>query len=71
MNSDDINKPVDAAGNLSPQRLRQAIEHLLREGNVVAQLDGTTHQVFPVGITRAEGEALRKYIVSAVATMND
>jgi predicted O-methyltransferase YrrM len=43
--------------------MSQVIERLLREGNVVAQMDGTTHQVFPVGITRAEGEALRAWVV--------
>ncbi len=63
MIDDDVSGTVDADGNLSPQRLRQVIERLLREGNVVAQMDGTTHQVFPVGITRAEGEALRAWVI--------
>ena len=60
---DDLGGPVDTGGNLSPQRLRQVIDRLLREGNVVAEMDGTTHQVFPVGITRAEGEALRAWVI--------
>jgi predicted O-methyltransferase YrrM len=45
------------------QQLSQVIERLLSEGNVVSQLDGTTHKVFPIGITRAEGEALRAWVV--------
>jgi predicted O-methyltransferase YrrM len=59
---DDMSGIVDTGGNLSPQRLRQVTERLLSEGNVVAQ-DGTTHQVSPVGITRAEGEALRAWVI--------
>jgi predicted O-methyltransferase YrrM len=48
---------------MAPQRLRQVLERLLHEGSVVAQMDSTTHQVFPVGITRAEGEALREWVI--------
>jgi len=54
---------VDAGKNPSPQRLHQVIERLLREGNVVAQMDGSTRQVFPIGITRAEGESLRAWVI--------
>jgi predicted O-methyltransferase YrrM len=55
---------MNTCGNLPlPQQLREVIERLLREGNVVAQTDGTTHQVFPVGITSAEGEALRSWVI--------
>lgn len=44
-------------------QLREVIERLFREGCVVSQSDGTTHQVFPVGITKAEGEALREWVI--------
>jgi predicted O-methyltransferase YrrM len=60
--ADDMSETVDAGENPSPPRLRQVIERLLRDGTVAAQ-DGTTHQVFPVGITRAEGEALRAWVI--------
>jgi predicted O-methyltransferase YrrM len=45
------------------QRLREMIERVLSEGNVVSQADGSTHQIFPVGITKTEGEALRAWVV--------
>ena len=39
------------------------IERLLCEGNVVSQADGSTHQIFPVGITSIEGESLRSWVI--------
>jgi predicted O-methyltransferase YrrM len=63
VDEDNISNPVAADRKLSLQRLHQVIDRLLREGNVVAQRDGTTHQVFPVGITKAEGEALRQWVI--------
>jgi len=64
----NIKGPVDTLESLSPQRLRQVTERLFREGSVVAQMDGTTNKVFPVGITKAEGEALRDWVIREHAT---
>jgi predicted O-methyltransferase YrrM len=55
--------PVDAGASESSHRLRAVIERLERDGHVTAQLDGTTHQVFPIGISTAEGEALRDWVI--------
>ena len=41
------------------RRMRGVIERLLREGIAVARSDGTTHDLFPIAVSAAEGEALR------------
>ena len=68
---DDISTPLHVGTERSPQRLRQVIERLFRDGSVVAQLDGTTRQIFPIGITNAEGEALRAWVMreKAISTI--
>lgn len=38
------------------------IDRLLRNGTAVARSDGTVHQVFPVAISAAEGEALKDWV---------
>lgn len=35
----------------------------MRQGSVVSRSDGTTHQVFPVAISPAEGNALRAWVL--------
>ena len=52
----------------SSTRLRQVLERILQEGKMVAELDGTMHQVFPVGIDQGEGEALRNWVIREKAT---
>jgi predicted O-methyltransferase YrrM len=42
--------------------VREVIDRMFREGAAVARLDGTVHQLFPVGIAAAEGEALRGWV---------
>jgi predicted O-methyltransferase YrrM len=44
------------------------IEGLFREGTAVARLNGTVHRLFPVGISAAEGEALRDWVVREAAS---
>ena len=39
------------------------IERLVRDGTAVARSDGSTHQVFPVAVTPAEGETVRDWVV--------
>ena len=41
------------------QPLHAVIDRLLRDGTAVARSDGSTHDLFPIGIPAAEGEALR------------
>jgi predicted O-methyltransferase YrrM len=44
------------------RQVRQRIERLLRDGMVAARSDGSTHQIFPVAASAAEGEALREWV---------
>jgi predicted O-methyltransferase YrrM len=44
-------------------RARATIERLVLEGTAVARSDGTTHDLFPVAASAAEGEALRGWVV--------
>jgi predicted O-methyltransferase YrrM len=39
------------------------IERLVRDGTVTARSDGSTHGVFPLSVSPAEGEILRNWIV--------
>jgi predicted O-methyltransferase YrrM len=42
---------------------KRVLERLAADETVISRLDGTTHNVFPVGISVAEGEALRTWVV--------
>jgi predicted O-methyltransferase YrrM len=44
------------------------IERLVREGTAVARSDGTLHNIFPVAVYAAEGEALREWVLREGAT---
>jgi len=44
------------------QSILLVLDRLIREGKVVARLDSSVHQIFPVSIEPAEGEALRSWI---------
>ena len=44
-------------------QVRQVIERLVDDGTVVARSDGTVHDLFPVAVGAAEGEALREWVV--------
>jgi predicted O-methyltransferase YrrM len=46
----------------SPQRVREVIDRLVREGTAVSRSDGSAHQLFPVAIAAAEGEALGDWV---------
>ncbi len=50
------------------QRVRTVIRRLVQDGVVVADLDGTTHSIFPVAISAEEGEVLRSWVVQERAT---
>ena len=49
-------------------RVRGVIERLVKEGTAVARADGTLHDIFPVAVCAAEGEALRDWILREGAT---
>jgi predicted O-methyltransferase YrrM len=49
-------------------RVRGVIERLVRDGTAVARSDGTLHNIFPVAVYAAEGEALREWILREGAT---
>ena len=44
------------------------IERLARDGTAVASSDGTLHDLFPVAVRAAEGEALRDWVLREGAT---
>ena len=50
------------------RRVRGVIERLVRDGTAVARSDGTLHNVFPVAVYAAEGEALREWVLREGAT---
>jgi predicted O-methyltransferase YrrM len=50
------------------RQVRQVIERLLRDGTVIARSDGTAHDLFPVAVGAAEGEALGEWVVREGAT---
>jgi predicted O-methyltransferase YrrM len=49
------------------RRVRAVIERLLRDRSVVAQADGSVHEIFPVAASPAEGVALREWVRRAGA----
>ena len=55
--------PGRAAG-----RVRGVISRLLRDGTAVARSDGTLHDLFPIVVSAAEGEALRDWVLRERAT---
>jgi predicted O-methyltransferase YrrM len=44
------------------RRVNGVIERLIRDGTAVARADGSRHDLFPIAITAAEGEALRSWV---------
>ncbi len=44
------------------RRVRRVIKRLVHDGTAVARSDGTVHKLFPVAVTAAEGEALRRWV---------
>jgi predicted O-methyltransferase YrrM len=46
------------------RRVREVVDRLVAEGTAVARSDGTTHAIFPVGISPPEGEALRARVIA-------
>lgn len=50
------------------RRARGVVERLIRDGSGVARLDGTVHDLFPIAVSAAEGEALRRWVVRERAT---
>ena len=51
----------------TPERVRGVIDEVVREGTLVAA-DEEVHEIFPVAIPPAEGEALRDVVIGAEAT---
>lgn len=49
------------------KRVREVLERLQEEGTVIAA-DGSAHELFPVAIPAAEGEALRDYVIREAAS---
>src|SRR5215218_11041777 len=50
------------------RRVRRVIERLVRDGAAVARSDGTLHNIFPIAVYAAEGEALREWVLREGAT---
>jgi predicted O-methyltransferase YrrM len=50
------------------RRVRGVIEQLVRNGTAVARSDGMLHDIYPVAVYAAEGEALRDWVLREGAT---
>jgi predicted O-methyltransferase YrrM len=44
------------------RKVRLVIERLVRDGTAVARSDGSLHSLFPVAVSAAEGESLRRWV---------
>jgi predicted O-methyltransferase YrrM len=55
------NKPISA---VPAARVRRVVARLVREGSAVARRDGRVHSLFPVAVSPAEGEALRRWVIA-------
>ena len=42
--------------------VRRVLERLVRDGTATARSDGSVHELFPVAVNAAEGEALRSWV---------
>jgi predicted O-methyltransferase YrrM len=62
----ELSNDPDRASAL--RRVRGVIERVVRDGTAVARADGTLHNVFPVAVYAAEGEALREWVLREGAT---
>jgi predicted O-methyltransferase YrrM len=54
--------------DLAGRRVRVTIERLVSTGTAVARSDSTRHDLFPLAVSAAEGEALRRWVVREEAT---
>jgi predicted O-methyltransferase YrrM len=50
------------------ERIQAVLDGSLAEGSVVSRLDGSIHEVFPVAIGGAEGQALSEFVLREEAT---
>lgn len=53
--------------NKTLQQVRLIIDRLISDGKMVASLDGSIHDIFPVAASAAEGEALRAWVIKEKA----
>jgi len=47
--------------------VRQVIDRLIHDGKVISRSDSSIHNVFPVAVNAAEGEALRSWVIKEKA----
>lgn len=45
------------------QRVRSVIDRIIRDGKVTVRSDNSVHDIFPVAVDAAEGEALRDWVI--------
>ena len=43
-------------------KVREVIERLMSDGTAISRLDNSVHNLFPIGISSAEGESLRDWV---------
>jgi predicted O-methyltransferase YrrM len=53
---------------VASRQVRQVIERLVNDGTAVARSDGSLHNLFPIAVPAAEGEALRAWVTREGAT---
>jgi predicted O-methyltransferase YrrM len=62
-------RPADSSDpGAALRRVWQVIERLVHDGTVVARSDGSVHELFPVAVGAAEGDALRHWVEREGAT---
>jgi predicted O-methyltransferase YrrM len=53
---------------VAARQVRGVIARLVRDGTAIARSDGTVHDLFPIVVSAAEGEALRDWVLREQAT---
>jgi predicted O-methyltransferase YrrM len=56
-----------SSNDVALQRVRSVIARMIADGKVVARSDKSGHDIFPISIGSAEGEALRSWVVKEKA----
>ncbi len=58
-----MNSQTDINEDDALRRVRTVLARVTAEGNTVARLDNSEHQIFPVAVSAVEGQALRNWVI--------
>jgi predicted O-methyltransferase YrrM len=62
-----MNPPNSTDRKATSRQVRGVIDRLVSEGSAVARSDGSVHSLFPVAVTPAEADALRRWVAHECA----